>query len=63
MLPKIEKARQIRASMALQAQSVASETSLVGESVWPFFIFFLKYFILLIDLLSYHIICFVSETN
>ncbi|XP_027097083.1 serine/threonine-protein kinase 1-like [Coffea arabica] len=32
MLPKIEKARQIRASMALQAQTVTPETSLPGET-------------------------------
>lgn len=33
MLPKIEKARQIRASMALQAQSLARITSISGDAV------------------------------
>lgn len=33
MLPKLEKAKQIRASMALEAQNIAPETSLVEESV------------------------------
>ncbi|KAL3511032.1 hypothetical protein ACH5RR_030433 [Cinchona calisaya] len=32
MLPKIEKARQIRASMALQAQNATSGTSLLGDT-------------------------------
>lgn len=32
MLPKLEKAKQIRASMALEAQNIAPETSLVEES-------------------------------